>query len=249
VGALGHYLEEEGIATTQISLVREHTAAIRPPRALWVPFILGRPFGAPNDAAFQRRVLLAALRLLEAPAGPVLEDFPEEAPEPDADADAEPFACPVSFAGPEDEDDAAAMQREIAELAPWHDIAQERRGRTTVALSGLPVKEAARYIAEFIANPQVPAYRQDLSRGLALRLACEDVKAFYLEAASAQPGERAAQQAQDWFWRDTAAARMLRKLQAACLAGEDASARQFAENNLIPRAVKHAPPAARSDDA
>jgi hypothetical protein len=49
---MSHTLEAAGMATTQISLVREHTAAIRAPRALWVPFILGRPLGVPNDPAF-----------------------------------------------------------------------------------------------------------------------------------------------------------------------------------------------------
>ncbi|MCH7711818.1 MAG: hypothetical protein IH903_09315, partial [Proteobacteria bacterium] len=52
--------------TTQISLIREHTEKIVPPRALWVPFELGRPFGAPDDSGFQKRVLLGALELLEA---------------------------------------------------------------------------------------------------------------------------------------------------------------------------------------
>ena len=83
MGALGHYLEAEGIATTQISLVREHTEALAPPRALWVPFMLGRPFGAPGNPGFQRKVLLAALGLLERHSdsgGPVLEDFQEDAP-------------------------------------------------------------------------------------------------------------------------------------------------------------------------
>jgi hypothetical protein len=80
VGALGHFIEEGGIATTAISLIREHTEAIKPPRALWVPFDLGRPFAVPHDAAFQRRVLLAVLQLLEAPSGPVLADYPEPAP-------------------------------------------------------------------------------------------------------------------------------------------------------------------------
>lgn len=78
MGGLGHYLEDEGIPTTQISLIREHTAAMRPPRALWVPFNLGRPLGAPDDQDLQRRVLTAALSLLEAKHGPVLEGFPEE---------------------------------------------------------------------------------------------------------------------------------------------------------------------------
>ena len=74
------------MATTQISLVREHTAAMGPPRALWVPFILGRPFGVPGDAAFQQRVLRSVLNLLEAPAGPVLADYSEEAPAPRAES-------------------------------------------------------------------------------------------------------------------------------------------------------------------
>ena len=81
MGALSHYLEREGIPTTQISLIREHTEIIRPPRALWVPFELGRPLGAPENPELQHRVLLAALELLDAPEGPLLVDFPEEAPE------------------------------------------------------------------------------------------------------------------------------------------------------------------------
>ena len=65
MGALGHFLEREGIPTVGISLVREHTEKIRPPRALWVTFELGRPFGIPDDAAFQRRVMQGALGLIE----------------------------------------------------------------------------------------------------------------------------------------------------------------------------------------
>ena len=61
MGALGHYIEQEGVATAGLSLVRLHSEKIRPPRALWVPFELGRPLGAPNDPAFQTRVLRALL--------------------------------------------------------------------------------------------------------------------------------------------------------------------------------------------
>ena len=76
MSALGHYLEERGLATAAISLIRPQTENTKPPRALWVPFELGRPFGPPSDPAFQRRVVLAALRLLEREDGPVLiEDF------------------------------------------------------------------------------------------------------------------------------------------------------------------------------
>ena len=63
MGALGHFLERQGIPTVGISLVCEHTETVRPPRALWVTFELGRPFGLPDDPPFQRRVLKAALDL------------------------------------------------------------------------------------------------------------------------------------------------------------------------------------------
>lgn len=48
-----------------------------PPRALYVDFPLGLPLGKSLDSNFQHRVLDAAFKLLEKPAGPVLEDFPE----------------------------------------------------------------------------------------------------------------------------------------------------------------------------
>ena len=32
MGGLAHYIEDEGVPTTQISLIREHTEKIKPPR-------------------------------------------------------------------------------------------------------------------------------------------------------------------------------------------------------------------------
>ena len=84
------------MATTGISLIREQTEAMRLPRFLWVPFELGRPFGAPHKPDFQRRVLREALELLEHSDGPVvLADFADDAPVTD---DEMVWACPISFA-------------------------------------------------------------------------------------------------------------------------------------------------------
>ena len=52
MGGLAIYFEEEGLATTQISLIRIHTERTRPPRALWVPYELGRPIGVPKTGIF-----------------------------------------------------------------------------------------------------------------------------------------------------------------------------------------------------
>lgn len=237
MGALGHYLEEGGVATTAVSLIREHTEAIRPPRALWVPFELGRPFAVPHDAAFQRRVLLAVLRLLEVPSGPVLVDYPEPAPPTAADA-MEGVACPVSFAGAAEPDDlGAALVREIEEIAPWYDLARERRGRTTVGASGVSVEEAGRIIGAYLMGKDRERIHR-LGVGESLKLAYEDIRAYYFEAAGARPGGAQAREILRWFWFKTVAGRAFVQLQKVCLASRDESAKLFASRSLVPNVIQ-----------
>ena len=237
MGALSLHIEQAGIATTQVSLVREHTAAMAPPRALWVPFPLGRPLGAPADPRFQREVLLAALRLLERPRGPVLEDFPEDAPRT-ADDDETPVACPVSFSRRRAGTLGDQLKQEIDDLAPWYSIALERNERSTAALSGLSPEAAANFVCAFIEQHVTAPYRPELTLGLALRLACEDLKAYYLEACGAQPGNSSHQALFTWFWSRTVAAKAFVQLRDACAKHEDRSVRVFGNRNLIPRAAE-----------
>ena len=68
-------LEREGIATVSLSLLREVTTVLRPPRALFVPFPLGFPLGEPNNPDLQHAIIVAALRLLERDDTPILEEF------------------------------------------------------------------------------------------------------------------------------------------------------------------------------
>ena len=60
-------LEQRGISTVVVQLLRLATEKVRPPRALMVPFRHGYPLGAPNDPELQRAVLTAALNLLADP--------------------------------------------------------------------------------------------------------------------------------------------------------------------------------------
>lgn len=75
VGLIQRAIEYAGIATVSISLLREITEKIRPPRALFVPFPLGHPLGEPNDIELQMRILHAAFALLPRTDIPVLETF------------------------------------------------------------------------------------------------------------------------------------------------------------------------------
>jgi hypothetical protein len=151
VSALGHYLEEEGIPTVAISLIRAQTEKTKPPRALWVPFELGRPFGPPSNAAFQKRVILAALRLLERERGPVIiEDFPEDYPrEPPDPTWWPPFAKP-DLDGASAARLAVALEGESERVEAAYRGAAKERERTIVGLSGLSVGVAGRYMAGWL---------------------------------------------------------------------------------------------------
>ena len=237
--------------TTQISLVREHTAKITPPRALWVPFELGRPLGVPGDAAFQTRVLRAALRLLEAPSGPVLVDFPDDAPAA-ADA-ATPLVCPVSFASPPgDLSDAdllrAALQREIAQLRTWYDLAVTRRGRTTVGVSRLAPEEMGTLIGAFLDGQVPPNPHSDIPLAALFRYAVEDLKAYYCEALAAQPGNSTADSTAlaNWFWRETAAGRVLFAVHEVSKQSAIPGMQAVAAGLLIPRARSAESPFAKA---
>jgi hypothetical protein len=242
VGAVGHYLEEEGIPTTQISLVREHTEVMRPPRALWVPFMLGRPLGAPHAPEFQRKVLLAALRLLEEPAGPVLRDFPEDAPDAADTHSTEANACPVNFsrphvAGPGEHALAQALAEEIAQLEPWHDLALRRRGGTTVGVSGRTPAQAGAFVVSMLGERPAPAVRPEEPLAQSLKYDCDDLRAFYEEAAGAQPGALSGAALERWLYFGTVLGEVVLALRQVCLRSEDQAIRHLGKLLLIPRAV------------
>jgi hypothetical protein len=237
VSALGHYLEEEGIATVAIGLIRPQIENTKPPRALWVPFELGRPLGPPSDPAFQKRVLRAALRLLEREDGPVLiADFPDDDPRAQPDpAWRPPFA-------PETADDgsaaalAARLEAEIAQLREAYARWVEQRGRTTVGLSGLSMTDCARYVFDWLRGQAPASPRDGFSAPLMLRFAIDDVKAYCLEAAAAGNTRPSSRQLGDWLWNGIAAGAAIRALRAAHLESADERLKLIAGNFLVPAA-------------
>jgi hypothetical protein len=239
VGALGHYLEAAGIPTTGISLVRENTVRIRPPRALWVPFDLGRPFGAPNEPAFQSEVLRAALALLARDDGPViLEDFPKDAPG-QGEAGMEGMACPIPLRRPATRDPFGMREQvmsEINQLAPWREVFLAKRGHSIVGVSKMSIDEAVTALVSILETGRVDGLPDD-ELGFCLRYASEDLRNWYIEAASARPGGAAsARQLADWFWGETSAGALILALHPACLASGNPQLKRIAARALVPRA-------------
>jgi hypothetical protein len=238
VCGLAHFFEDEGISTVLIALVREHAEAIRSPRALWVPFELGRPLGAPNEAAFQRRVLNAALGLLDSNDGPVvLADFPEDAPGPKAE-ETTSWVCPVSFGAPDDEGDlspAVLLERELETLAPWYQVSLDERGRSRVGVSTLDIGDAAQFVASFLDGDPSESPVDGQPLGLALKDACADLMAYYAEAATAQPGQKSSGDVDRWFWSDTTAGQVLKDVRLRCLDSADDTVKFVAAKLILPK--------------
>lgn len=234
-------MEDEGLATTLVALVRKQAEQVRPPRALWVPYPLGRPFGVPNDPAFQTRVLTATLALLDAPSGPVLVDHAEEAPATPQEDDTEGWVCPVSFPRVAAASEGARMDAllgEIATLAPWYEAGRARRGRTTMGASTMEPGQMARFLGRWVDGTTRESPLPGIAAADALRLASEDLKAFYFEAATARPGPDGGDALTDWFWRDTAAGALIRDLRPVCLADESQEIRDVGDFMLVPEGYR-----------
>ena len=76
VGLIQSVIEKAGIPTVSISILKEVTRKVTPPRALFVDLPLGYPLGKPRDPAFQKRIIRAAFHLLRpGQVLPLLEEF------------------------------------------------------------------------------------------------------------------------------------------------------------------------------
>jgi len=237
VSALSYFLEDEGLPTVAISLIRVQTEKVGNPRSLWVPFELGRPLGPPNDAAFQKSVIAAALGLLTVTPGPVvLEDYPSDDP---TSADLETWQPPFALDVPDiDFSDHARLQSalaaELGAVAPSYRRFVAANRRTTFGISGLSIDACVAYLASYLATAAPDNPIPSVAPVQAVRWAVDDVKAYYLEAMAAAPGIPSSRQVQRWFWDRTLAARAVIALRKQLLASEDSRVQAIGRMSLVP---------------
>jgi hypothetical protein len=232
---MAHMLEERGLPTTVLALVLPQVEKTRPPRAVMTPFMLGRPLGEPNDAPFQRRVLLQALRLLERADGPViLEHFPDDNP---SWFDRPGWVPAVALPAPGAPDSRAAWEAEfrdeLATVLPVWERFKARFGRTSVGLAGQPPGAWPEFAASFLdgALPTVPSHD---TPALALRFLADDLKALYGEAVQADGPPPSARQIDLWFWRQTVAGRLLIALRSVALHSENNALKTVGGRFFVP---------------
>lgn len=213
---LAHYLEAAGIATVVISLIRLHSEKIRPPRALFVPFELGRPMGNPGDVAGQRDVLKRALAMLDH-TGPeaLLEDYPDP-----VGGSAGPL---IDLATDTD------LMREFGVIETAYDQFLAEHGSTTFGNSGMAPGEVVAAISGLLeagaSGKRIPSKQ--------IRFMIDDLKSLYFEAACQGRTALTSAQLGAWFWRKTAAGKAIVELRSEFQQSDD-KGRQKIVSFLVP---------------
>lgn len=209
-----------------------------PPRALWVPFPLGRPLGVAGDPEFQRGVLVAALDLVETATEPTIADYPHDAP---GELDATQWACPVNLGAAPDDSLSSRFRNEVTSLRPWFDVAVERQGHTLFGVSGASVDaldlvvEGLLHIADTGDFDNLPAGDASwaFAMPLLVRHLASDIRTFYQDAISAQPGSGAPTHdaLNQWIFTQTALGDVLQSI------GHHAASDEHAAVQLIQRVI------------
>ena len=246
MGGLAHYIEGAGVPTVVISLIRRHTEVMKPPRGLFVPFELGRPFGAANEPGFQRRVLLDALKLLERTDGPILEDFPDTPPDTRTTEDITGWTCPVTLDSPNpDLTDTAkiklGLKQEVALLAPWYDeTLKTMKGRRLDGLTTLSKEGIVDFLMAFVDDQSIAGAIEGENLIRSLKLAADDLRHYYYQAAMAKPRIKSDVELGDWFYGETPAGWLFIKIRDIMLSSDDKDMKVAGRTNYVPNAMlKH----------
>ena len=221
MSVLARVFEAAGLTTVAVALVREHAERTRPPRALWVPFYFGYALGKPDDPAFQHQVISAALDTLQADAGPVLADYPD-----DAGPIGLPQASEVAAGDSNWHREPLSAADELTALRSYYERWIEQRGRTAVGLTGVPQRRfrgIIRFLEAYAESDDADSDERpaDVTVLQFVRYCADDLKAFCYEARMAQRPNDAEPDIHRWFWGETAVGALIDRITQRLIATGD----------------------------
>lgn len=220
---IAHWIEQQGINTVVIGLVKLHLEKIQPPRALAVSFELGRPLGAPENSEFQLEVLTTALQLIETQTEPGIVDF--EKTDPRAESDPKWTAPKIAKTD--------SITNEVIALKPYYQAQCVNKSRTSVGVAKIPIVDSAALLDSAIAGEALSSSREDISPVLMLRLAMDDLKAYYIEAALGK-GNPSSRQVYNWFWLESQLGQQIRELRKKYMKSDDTKLAALGERFSVP---------------
>ena len=122
-------------------------------------------------------------------------------------------------------------------LQPWYDLQVEQKCRTTDGVATANIRDSVKLIADFIEDPGIDSPCNNRPLALILKYSAEDLKAWYIEAATAQPGNSGSELV-NWFWTATVAGKSLLRLASSMRACDNKSLRAVGTKSIVPRAYE-----------
>jgi hypothetical protein len=213
-------LEEAGMSTIAISLIREHTVAIKPPRAVFVPFPLGLPLGHPGNAVEQQAVLDLAFSTLDAAEGPVLVEYVDPGA-PEAGSPLQASDVEVTAAARE-----LDLATEVTLMRRYWEQRYAATGRTAVGLTGIPpprFRGIVRFLQTFLTDETADTPDRPAGTPIPtfIRLCVEDLRVLYAEARLQSHPHESSSERQRWLLGETALGVFLRQLKDRMEASDD----------------------------
>jgi len=235
VSVLAHFFESFGLSTVLVGFVKEHIQAIKPPRALWLDFPMGRPLGKPNDIEFQKKIIRTAFKMFNEKSGPVLREFSDVIPVKNGRMG---YALPVELVIDKNNIGnidllVQEVKTEIEGLNKDYTRAVTFRKRTTLGASEMKISDYVNYISLFIKGDIPNSPRKGIGPVPLLKLVVEDLQAYYTETITFRDKIDDFEKIGTWFWEKTKAGKLILCLEAVSLKSENRVLKQIVDMSLI----------------
>ena len=199
---LAHIFEAAGLSTVVLTTMRDIAERMKVPRALYTDFPVGRPLGKPRDKTFQFEVLKAAFCLLEAPEGPIINEFPERI----SSEYAEPLLCSLP---PRVNTNVHPAVDEAQAFKAAYDRALRKTKRTSVGMQ-IVAEEVPEGIEKFLKIVEGSDWSAVGFSAESIYGTAKDIRSYYEEiCCELAEGEIGAWATEEWFYDSTAAGQVI----------------------------------------
>ncbi len=125
---------------------------------------------------------------------------------------------------------------EVIQMRAWYDLACQKKKRTATGVTGFSFQETAEFLSAFVNGDLTKEKMINTPLSDSIRMAAEDLKAYYFEAVSVQPGQPTdSLSLANWFWGETVAALVINYIRKICIEDGDKEMELLGKLLLVPR--------------
>ena len=154
----------------------------------------------------------------------------------------EGWSCPVNLPNPVSTDNfTSGIMNEISLLQTWYDHSlKEMKGRKLDGLTSLNKDQIVKFLVDWTNDQNIKSRIEGESIIRALKLAADDLRHFYYQAAMGKPGIRSDLEMGDWFYGQTTAGLLFIEIRKIMMESDDEITRMAGRTNYVPNAMlKH----------